>query len=461
MSYVALATSAFTAGVAPSPLPVLGHGGQLLREPLGFLQSLRTHGDLVQIRLGPQRAYVVCHPELALQVLKDDRTFDKGGPLFDRLRDILGNGLGTCPHRDHRRQRRLIQPAFHRARLERYGASMEEELARLLGGWHSGDVLDVFPVMYSFTLRSVLRTLFSAHIDGTTAAGIQRSFETVLGGVMQRMFVPEPLLRLPTPGNRRYQQCRRHLFDSVDRIIADYRAEQGPAGDDSGDLLSALLATGADGAAGPDDREIRDQVISMMMAGSESLGATLAWALHQLTRDPVSERRLHEEVDAVLGGRPARWPDLPHLPFTGRLLTETMRLHPPGWLFTRITRKEVELAGLRLPPGSTVVITPVGMHRDPDLYERPEVFDPDRWLPERAAALPRGAFLAWGGGPRKCIGDTFAMAEGTLALATIASRWRLRPAPGNDPRPARLTTVLHPRRLRLTLTARPVPATAP
>ncbi|MEU5050876.1 cytochrome P450 [Streptomyces sp. NPDC021096] len=461
MSYVVLSASAFTAGAAPSPLPVLGHGWQLLRQPLGFLESLRRHGDLVQIKLGHQPAYVVCHPELAWQVLRDDRTFDKGGPLFDRLRDILGNGVATCPHQDHRRQRRLIQPAFHRTRLAGYGEAMEGELATLLGGWREGQVLDTFPLMYRFALRSVLRALFSAHIDSGTADGIQRSFETVLGGVMQRVFVPEPLLRLPTLGNRRYERCRRHLFASVDRIIGDYRAEERLGRQDSGDLLSVLLAGGRDGTAdggpAPDDLEIRDQVISMMMAGSESIGATLSWALHQLTRNPGEERRLHDEVDAVLGGRPARWDDLPALPFTGRVLTEAMRLHPPGWLFTRITRKEVELAGRRLAPGTTVVITPAGLHRDPGLYERPAAFDPDRWLPERAAALPRGAFLSWGGGPRKCIGDHFAMAEATLALATVVSRWRLRPAPGCDARPARLSTVLHPRRLLLELTARPAP----
>lgn len=441
----------FVTGAAPGALPLVGHALPLMRRPVEFLDSLPAHGDLVEIRIGPTRAYVPCHPELLRQVLMEDRVFDKGGALFDRLRDIVGNGLGSCPHRDHRRQRRLLQPAFHRARLQQYAEVMEQESTALTESWREDQVVDAFPVLYGFALRTAVRTLFSAHVDDGAVDSIQRSFDTALGGLFQRMFLPRAWQRLPLPANRRYEQALEHLHGTVDRIIADYRR----GGRDHGDLLSMLVsARDEGGGAGLTDDEVHDQVITMLFGGSETVAANLTWTLYLMSKHPQAARQVHEETDAVLGGRPAGWSDLPELPFTNRMVTESLRLYPPAWLYTRITASQVELAGRLLEPGTTLVISPPVVHRQAAVHADPTGFDPDRWLPERAADLPRGSFATFGAGARKCIGDAYALAEATLALATIANRWRVECAPGTDVRPAPLATVMHPRRLRLRLVRR-------
>ncbi|MFE5818504.1 cytochrome P450 [Streptomyces sp. NPDC056479] len=441
----------FVNGTAPRALPLVGHAIPLMRRPVEFLDSLPAYGDLVEIRLGPTRAYVPCHPELLRQVLMEDRVFDKGGPLFDRLRDIVGNGLGSCPHRDHRRQRRLLQPAFHRARLQHYADVMEQESTVLTESWQEGQVIDAFPVLYGFALRTATRTLFTAHVDDGDVETIQRSFETALGGLFQRMFLPRAWQRLPLPANRRYQQALDHLHGRVDRIIADYRR----GGQNHGDLLSMLMsARDEDGGATLNDDEVHDQVITMLFGGSETVAANLTWTLYLMSRHPEAARKVHEETDAVLEGRPAGWSDLPELPFTNRMITESLRLYPPAWLYTRITASQVELAGRRLEPGTTLVISPPVVHRQASVHADPTDFSPDRWLPDRTADLPRGSFATFGAGARKCIGDAYALAEATLALATIANRWQVECDPGTDVRPSTLATVMHPRRLHLRLARR-------
>lgn len=247
------------------------------------------------------------------------------------------------------------------------------------------------------------------------------------------------------------------------RIIADHRAE----GAHSADLLSRLMATrdtappGADGHAPPDSRlsdaELDDQVMTFLLGGVETAATTLAWALHWLAGHPALLERLHAEADLALDGRAATLDDLPRLELTGRILTETMRISPPVWIFTRITTAPTELGGLRLPAATVVVVSPYLVHHRPDVHTGPEVFDPDRWDPRRAPTPPRDAFLAFGGGARKCIGDTFGMTEATLALATIAARWHPRPVPGHQCRPAP-GAALTPRGLRIRVTARPRPA---
>ncbi|WP_329125674.1 cytochrome P450 [Streptomyces sp. NBC_01465] len=440
-----------TSGTAPGAHPAIGHGWQLWRQPLEFLESLSTIGDLVEIRLGPQPAFVPCHPEIVWHILTNDSVYDKGGPVMDRLRDFVGNGLGTSTHKDHRRQRRLIQPAFHPALVEGHAAVMGDEISTLTRDWKDGQEIDVFPQLYGFALRTVTRTLFSTTVDAETIEVVRRSFDTVFNGSFLRMLTPPALRRIPTPANRRFQTAVKNLLDTVDRMIEAHRKEA----TDSGGILPILLDSGS----GPDGQEmsnaeIRDHLITMLLGGGDTTAAALAWALHLLSTNPEAERRLQEEVDQVLGGRPAEWKDLSQLTFTSRVLTETLRLYPPGWLLTRTTTQEVELAGRHLPPGTAILFSPVTVQRRPDLFPDPHAFDPDRWLPERASGLPRGAFVAFGGGARKCIGDTYGMAETVLALATIASRWSLSPASGVQIRPSRLSVSLHPEHLPLRLHAR-------
>ncbi len=440
--------STFTVAVAPGALPLVGHGWRLMRDPMAFLGSLPDHGDLVEIRIGPQRAYVPCHPELLRRVLHDDRTFDKGGPFFDRARDVVGNGLSSCPHQDHRRQRRLLQPSFSHTQLRRYGSVMEHEVSALTGSWQSGQVIEAYPVFFDLFLRVVTRTLFSAHLDEDTMEEIHRTCEVAVDGIVPRLFMPQSLQRIPLRTNRRYREALSGFHGVVDRIIADYRLD----GRDHGDLLSALLRAHDDDGRGLDQDEIHDQVITMIIGGSETSASTLCWALHLVTGNPGIEHRLHDEVMAALGGRSAGYDDLPRLELAGRVITEALRLYPPVWLTTRVTTAPTELGGRQLPPGSTIVFSPSAVHRNRLSYRRPSDFDPDRWLPERSADLARGTYAAFGAGARRCIGDSYGLMESKIALATMLGSWRLRSTEKTDVRPQPMTVVYRPRRLQLRLT---------
>lgn len=442
MSGTATAGSTFTIGTVPRPLPYAGHLWHLLRRPLDFAASLPSYGDLVQIRLGPQRAWVPCHTELLWQVLTDDRTFDKGGLIFDRARPLIGNGLPICPHDDHRRTRRRLQHGFTADRLETYGTIMEEEVSTLVGGWRPGQVIDAFRAVFPMTLRTLTRTLFSSSVDPVTTEQLQRCASLVIDGLVRRMLLPPWAERLQLPSNRRHEHAIRYLRGARER----YAPRDGDGG-----LLANLTASGPGSPNKLSPEEVDDQVIPFLIAGTETVAVTLAWALHLLAEHTEAEHRLHEEVDSVLAGRNARYEDLPRLPYTARFLNEALRLYPPGWLVTRTTTCPTKLAGQPLPTGSTILFSAATMHRHPALYTNPDAFDPDRWLPERAAALPRGAFIPFGGGARKCIGDSYGMAEAVLTLATITHHWQLRGSPGTDPRPATLATILRPRRILLQL----------
>ncbi|MER7762713.1 cytochrome P450 [Streptomyces sp. NPDC097619] len=445
------AKTQYTAGTAPGALPLVGHGRQLLRRPLEFLSELPRYGDLVEIRLGPQPAYVPCHQDLLHQVLADDRTFDKGGLLYEKARDFLGNGLGACPHADHRAQRRLLQPAFRPERLEQYGTAVEDRLGPLQESWYDGVVIDAFSTWYRFTLGTAVRALFSTEIADETAERIERALDVMLGSIFARMLVPGPLQKVPTPGKTRYAAAIADLHKVIDELVTEYRA----TGKDHGDVLSIVLASGGSMGREPTPTELHDQMTNLLTASSETSAATLTWACGLLAQHPEAMRRIQEEVDRVLGDRPVTWADVPDLAYTRQVLNETMRLYPAGWLLTRVTTGTgTEMAGRRIPAGSTVVFSPYVVQRRADLFERPDAFDPDRWEPERAARMPRGAFSTFGGGARKCIGDTFALGETAMALASVVRRWNLAVAPGADLRPARLATILRPRRLGIRLSSR-------
>lgn len=419
-------TSHARVGLAPGALPLLGHAVSLGRQPLDFLRSLPAYGDLVKIKLGPVPFYVVCDPDLVHQVLVDDRTYDKGGTIFELLRTVAGNGLATCPHSDHRGQRRLLQPVFHRDRLPGYAKVMSSEITAMLEGWTENRKLNVLATVNDLSASIATRTLFAADIDDVTSEELRLSIDAVMVGMMRRMLLPWPFLhRLPTPGNRRFDQARKQLRQYVAQLTTDYRR----AGVDHSDLLSILLAVRDENGRGLTDAEIHDQVFTFYLASSETVAATLAWSLYLLGRNPDIRERLHEEVDTVLTGRIAEYDDIPNLDLTRRVLMESLRLYSPGWMFTRVTTTVSELAGYRVPAGAIVVYSPHMVQHRADLFPDPERFDPDRWRDD-SARLPRGTFTAFGGGARKCIGESFALIEATLALASIVARWRLDPLPG-------------------------------
>ncbi|AHH22133.1 cytochrome P450 [Nocardia nova SH22a] len=441
-----------TIPTAPGALPVLGHIPQLLRRPLGFLTTLPEYGDLVRVWLGRVPAVVVCDADLTHRVLRDDRTFDKGGPLFDRAREVSANGIVTCPHDQHRRQRRLCQPSFHTARLENYASVMTTRIAEVTGSWQDGEILDVPDQMRTLTNRIAVETLFSDELSPRTREQALDDLSVIATGTYPRMLTPRSLDWLPTPANRRYRKARIRLRRTLDGIIADRRAHDDL---DYGDLLSTLLSArdARDDDRGLIDAEIYDQVLSFFGAGSETTAANLTMALHLLAGHPGIEQRLRSEVDATLTGKTATYADLPGLTLTSRVINETMRLWPAGWILTRTTTIDTELGAHHITAGTNIIYSPYLIHRLPDLYPAPHTFDPDRWDPERPQP-PRSAFIPFGGGARKCIGDQFGLIENTLALATIVARWQLRSLPGQSTHLVRGAT-LSVRPLRMQATARP------
>ncbi|MEV3989522.1 cytochrome P450 [Streptomyces sp. NPDC049837] len=435
--------------VAPGALPGVGHAWALLRSPLDFVGSLPEHGDLVEVRLGPFRTYVPCHPELLWQVLTDDRTFDKDGALYVKVRAVAGNALPLCARRDHRRQRRLIQPAFHRDRIEQFSTVMVDEITALTSRWSDGQVVDIFSDLFDMAVRTVCRTLFSTSPTPAAAREFRRALAVGLRGFLPGFLLPPRLERLPLPLIR-HPRLMRGLLDARDLLLAAPRRPE-DAGDD---LIATLTSTGPDGCRAMTAQEIHEQIVPMISAGADTATSALSWARYLLAQHPEAERRLHAEVDTELGHGPARWGDLDRLPYTTRVLTETLRLYPPAWVMPRVTTAPARLGRADLPVGASVLFCSAAVHRHPDVYAHPHTFDPDRWLPHRARALPRGAFVPFGAGPRKCIGDHYGTVEATLALATIARRWQLGVHPRADPRPAALGTVLTPRRLLMRVHAR-------
>ncbi|MEU1285080.1 cytochrome P450 [Kitasatospora sp. NPDC005856] len=419
---------------APGAWPLIGHLVPLARDPLALLRSLPAHGPLVRVRMGPVPLVVICDPELTRQALLDDRLFDKGGPVFERFRDVLGDGLAGCPHQAHRRLRRLAQPAFHPDRLPGYARTMTACFQEATGSWKPGQTLAVPTEMMAITSRVTAAALFSGSLPAAGLGQVVDDVRTIAGGLFRRMLLLPPLDRLPTPGNRAYARAHARLRRTCDRIIAERRSD----GTDHGDLLSALVAARdpEDGGRGMTDEEVSDTILTVFLAGTETTAATLAWALDLLARHPEVERRLHGEVDTVLRARPATHADLPRLELAGLVIVETLRLHPAAWFLTRAVTRDTSLGGYSLPVGSGLVYSPYLLHHRPDLHADPETFDPDRWTPDRPQP-PRDAFIPFATGARKCIGDTFATVEATLALATIAARWRLEHLPGRQrPRPA-------------------------
>ncbi|WP_189382388.1 cytochrome P450 [Streptosporangium nondiastaticum] len=411
---------------APGALPLLGHSVKLIRDPLGFLESLPAHGGLVEIRLGPVPGYVVCHPALCHQVLVDDQTFDKGGPVIDAVRELVGDGLGTCAHTAHRRQRRLTQPAFHRRRFPGYTAVMADEVDSMTRSWREGERVELFEQLQRLTLRVVTRALFGSTQSPDQVRRISNDMAVAVGSLIWRIVLPRTFRVLPVPANRRYTEALARVHTFIDQMITDYRH----GGVDHGDLLSMLLASRDDDGRGLSDAEVHDQVITFFVAGSETVAAALSWTIHLLGRHPEIEHQAAAEAQAVLSGHTASWEDLPRLPIIQRIVTETLRLYPPVWIMTRVVTADTELGGCAISAGSIIVISPYVLHRNSDIFAEPHRFDPGRWLGQGTNLRPNTGYVPFGGGARKCIGEAFSLTETVLVLASILNRWNLRPVPG-------------------------------
>ncbi|MEU9555988.1 bifunctional albaflavenone monooxygenase/terpene synthase [Streptomyces fumanus] len=431
--------------VAGGAVPLLGHGWKLARDPLAFLTRLRDHGDVVRLRLGPKTVYAVTAPHLtgALALSPD---YIIAGPLWESLESLLGKeGVATANGPLHRRQRRTIQPAFRLDAIPGYGPVMAEEAYALVDRWSTGEVLDVTAESFRAAVRVSARCLMRGGYMDAHAERICADLATLFSGMYQRMVVPlGPLYRIPVPSNREFNRALADLHLLVDEIVADRRA----SGRKPDDLLTALLDAEDDNGEPIGEQEIHDQVIAILTPGSETVGSMLMSLLLVLTEHPELGDRIRAEVERTVGDRPVAFEDVRKLTYTANVVVETMRLHPAVWVLTRRTVADTELGGYRIPAGADVIYSPYAVQRDRRSFDRPEEFDPDRWLPGRSGEVPKYAMAPFSVGNRKCPSDHFSMAELTLITAVLATAYRFEQAPGSDPRP-RIGITLRPRALKV------------
>ncbi len=438
------------APVVPGRRPVIGHTAAMLRRPLRFLSTLPAYGEVVKIYLGPLPVYMVTGPELAMRLLAADAdNYDKG-IVFDKMRPLFGNGLATSNGDFNKRQRRLVLPAFHRTRIASYAETTMTRLAQeSITDWRAGQVVAVDEHMQNLVMSIAGRTLFATELGQDVLDEIQRSVPDLLDNVLVRAFSPRFVERLPIPGNRRFDAAAARLRDVIPRAVLAARA----AGTDHGDLVSMLLlARDEDTGEGMTDEQVHDEVVTILTTGAETTSVALAWFFHEIAQQPDIEHRFHSELDRVLAGRPPTMADLPRLEYTQRIVNEILRRNPPLILMRR-ARADTTLGGVRIPAGTEVAVSQHTLHRDPRWFPDPDRFDPDRWLPERAEKLPRGAFIPFGAGARLCPGHLLAQTEIAVVAATIAARWRLVPVPGTTVKP-RLAATMQPNRLPMTVLPR-------
>ncbi|MEP6849370.1 MAG: cytochrome P450 [Acidobacteriota bacterium] len=397
------------------------------KAPTEFLTRLAKLGDITSFRMGPQQGYFVNDPELIRDVLVvNAHKFVKGRAL-QRAKGLLGEGLLTSEGDMHLRHRRMIQPAFHRARIAEYAHAMVMYADRMAGSWQAGDVRDIDKEMMHLTLQIVAKTLFSA--DVTDEANEIGGAMTALVHLFNYLLLPfsEWLEKLPLPQSKRFAKAKETLNSVIYGIIDERRS----SGEDTGDLLSMLLAA-RDEETGDamTDEQIRDEALTLFLAGHETTANAMTWTWYLLSQNPEMEARLHAELDSVIGSRVPAMDDLPNLKFTEAVIAESMRLFPPAWAIGRLSTQEHILGDYHLPKSSLVLISPYITHRDGRFWENPDEFQPERWqtLSVKEAGQ-RNIYLPFGGGTRRCIGEGFAWTEGILLLTTLARKWKLRMVP--------------------------------
>ena len=420
--------------------------------PLDFFTNLaRTYGDVTSYRMGGEQLFLINEPRLIRDVLvTHNRNFTKSRGL-ERSKRLLGQGLLTSEGAMHLRQRRLMQPAFHRDRVAGYGELMVGYADRMRRSWADGATLDVSREMNRLTLSIVGKTLFDVDVE-QQAATVGEALTAVMESFWMTMLpFAEVLERLPVPKLRRARMARARLDAIIYRMIADRRS----SGSDRGDLLSMLLAAqDEDDGRGMTDQQVRDEAMTIFLAGHETTANALTWTWFLLSGAPEVEARVHDEVVRVLEGRLPSIGDLPALSFIERVVTESMRLYPTAWIIGRRAIDEYHVGEYVAPPRSILVMSPYIMHRDERFYHEPERFDPDRWTPEFRAALPKFAYFPFGGGPRQCIGESFAWMELILVVATISQQCRLRLVPGHPVVPQPLITLRAKHGMRMTVEKR-------
>ncbi|MEU6577139.1 cytochrome P450 [Streptomyces sp. NPDC046805] len=442
---------------APGGLPLLGHAHRLARNPLPFITSLREHGSVVRIRIGPTPAYVVTDPALTRRVLVTDAAhFLKGGKIIDALRVFFGDGLATVADGDtHLRHRRLMQPMFNKAHIAERGEAMIDQVRAMVSAWPEGESQDVYADMNALTLSAFLVALFGTDLPAHLADEFTALMPAIMKGTIRQTILPAWVTRLPLPANRAHAARVARLRALIDQAIDHHRtpavmpqasgcphhtphsAPDGAGGADSeGGLFTTLLA--AEDTLSR--QQLQDEAITLLTGAIETTGTTLAWTLYEISRHPAIQQRLREELASVCADRPLRYDDLEHLTYARQVLQEAVRVYGPAWMVTRTAARDVDLGGHHIPHGADVVWSPYLHQHDPDSFPNPDVFDPDRWTPELVSAT-RGSFLAFGDGRRKCIGENFAWSELQIILATVLQVWSDFDTTSRPPRPQAVVTV--------------------
>ncbi|MFI6095714.1 cytochrome P450 [Lentzea sp. NPDC051213] len=450
MTATAIATATADAvPVAPGRLPVIGHALAFRKDPIGFLTSLSEIGELVKVYLGPVQTFVVTSPRLAHQMLVTDSAGYDKGRLFDMLRRTVGNGLLTSEGAFNRRQRRLMQPGFSSKRIADYVGIMRRRTEDMMAGWQSGDVIDVQRMTDELSLGIGVETLFNTDLCATAVDTVRECLPIILKGVVARTVLPDVVCKLPVPALRRITRAEQRIRDAIGTIIEAYRADD----TDRGDMLTALLAARDENGQGMTDEQVRDELVTLVLAAAETTSSVLASVFYRISENPEVDRKVAAEIDGHLAGRPIEYDDMKKLPYTLNMLSEVLRLDIPADWFSRRTTKEMVLGETELPARTELMYSIPALHRNPEVYPDPERFDPDRWVSRPARDLPKGSYIPFGSGSRICIGNAFAWSELTTVTATVLSKWKLTVAPGAKPeRLHRITT--HFADLPMTITAR-------
>jgi cytochrome P450 len=421
-------------GPLPRAWPLVGHFPAYGRDPLGFVTRLAQEpGGVTPVRMGPLPALMVTDAAAIEEILVTRQRDFRKSPATRRVGVVIGDGLLISEGNTWREHRRAVQPAFHRQRVAAWGDAMVGEAEATIDGWPEGGVVDIHQEMTALTLRIVVRTLLGSDVErddvdevGVAAAVLTDHFESRFNSL--RYFIPDAL---PTPGNLRMRRAVRRLDRIIFRLISAGRARAARAGDADTrrreDVISMLLDETAGGDRPLTDREVRDEAMTLFLAGHETTALALAWSIQLLARHPEVESATRAEVDRIVGSRAATVEELPRLLRVEAVILEALRLYPPAYAISREAVRSTTIAGRRLPKRGVAFVSVYAAHRNPERFPEPDAFRPERWLDGLARRLPKGAYLPFAEGPRKCIGASFAMQEAALVLATILARTRLQP----------------------------------
>jgi cytochrome P450 len=445
----------------PRGLPLLGLTLAIRKDALGTLRRVaRDYGDIVRLPVAFQDRIFLNHPDFIEQVLVIQQAKFHKSDLTKRIvGSLLGQGLLISEGDFWRRQRRLAQPAFHRSRISGYAATMTESAQRHIQNWRDAEQRDLAREMMALTLDIAVRTLFGTTLpDEAHQVGHSMTFLMRYSLSRQRSPVRLPE-SWPTPRNKRATRERAYLDSLVYRIIEQRQSlakgANGANGEaDHSDLLSLLMSAMDEDGSQMTPKQLRDETMTLFIAGHETTAQMLAWTWYLLSQNPAAEARLHEELRDVLAGRSPDPADLGKLPYLYALMHEVLRLYPPAYIVARTSIEPSQIGGYDFPAGATILMSQWVMHRDPRFYDDPDAFRPERWLDGLADKLPAGAYFPFGDGPRRCIGQGFAMLEAAIVIATLAQRFQFRLVPGHPVEPEPLVTLRPRHGIRMTLHSR-------